>query len=107
MIQMLNMLEEWDLQKLGHNSAAYIHRLVEVMRRAYADRSAYLGDPDFFNVPIDKITDKKYAKSLRKDIDLLKAGISSEVEPGLSLDINSLSKRTRKNNNLQNSKAKI
>lgn len=98
LIQMLNMLEEWDLQKLGHNSAAYIHRLVEVMRRAYADRSAYLGDPDFFNVPIDKITDKKYAKSLRKDIDLLKAGISTEVEPGLSLDINSLSKRIRKNN---------
>ena len=59
LIQMLNMLEEWDLQKLGHNSAAYIHRLVEVMRRAYADRSAYLGDPDFFNVPIDKITYKK------------------------------------------------
>jgi gamma-glutamyltranspeptidase/glutathione hydrolase len=48
LVQMLNILEGWDLKSLGHNSADYIHRLVESMRRAYADRSLYLGDPDFF-----------------------------------------------------------
>ena len=52
MVQMLNILEGWDLTGLGHNSADYIHRLVESMRRAYADRSLYLGDPDFFPVPV-------------------------------------------------------
>ena len=95
LVQMLNMLEEWDLKALGHNSSSYIHRLVEVMRRAYADRSAYLGDPDFFNVPVEKIIDKKYAKLLRNNIDLTKAGLSSDVAPGLNLDVNSLSKRTK------------
>jgi len=80
------MLEEWDLQKLGHNSAAYIHRLVEVMRRAYADRSAYLGDPDFYRVPIDDITDKNYANALRSGINLAKATPSVDVQSGLDID---------------------
>ena len=93
LVQMLNMLEGWDLKELGHNSAAYIHRLVEVMRRAYADRSAYLGDPDYYAVPVAQIIDKKYASSLRAGIDLSKAGVSSVIEPGLDIDIDSLSKR--------------
>ena len=93
LVQMLNMLEGWDLKALGHNSAAYIHRLVEVMRRAYADRSAYLGDPDYYAVPVGQIIDKKYAASLRADIDLSKASVSSAIEPGLDIDIDSLSKR--------------
>lgn len=92
LIQMLNILEDWDLKKLGHNSAAYIHRLVESMRYAYADRSAYLGDPDFFAVPVGKIIDKNYAKSIRGKISLTEAGISSEVEPGLEIDPSTLSK---------------
>ena len=95
LIQMLNMLEGWDLQTLGHNSAAYIHRLVEVMRRAYADRSAYLGDPDYFVVPVGQIVDKKYAASLRKTIDLTKASLSSEVTPGLGMDPDSLTRGAR------------
>ena len=90
LVQMLNILEGWDLQALGHNSAAYIHRLVEVMRRAYADRSAYLGDPDYFAVPVAEITDKKYAAVLRAGIALDKAGASAKVQPGLELDPDSL-----------------
>ena len=93
LVQMLNMLEGWDLKALGHNSAAYIHRLVEVMRRAYADRSAYLGDPDYYAVPVGQIIDKKYAASLRAGIDLSKASVSSAIDPGLDIDIDSLSKR--------------
>ncbi len=83
MVQMLNILEGWDLQSLGHNSADYIHRLVESMRRAYADRSLYLGDPDFFPVPVDQLTDKQYATTLREQIDLDHASRSEDIRPGL------------------------
>lgn len=83
MIQMLNILEGWDLAAVGHNSAAYIHRLVESMRRAYADRSSYLGDPDYFPVPVAELTDKKYATELRQQIDLHKASRSEDIRPGL------------------------
>ena len=84
MIQMLNILEGWDLASLGHNSAAYIHRLVESMRRAYADRSQYLGDPDFFPVPVSALTDKAYAGQLRKQIDPMMATRSEDIRPGLA-----------------------
>ena len=84
LLQMLNILEGWDLKLLGHNSAAYIHRLVESMRRAYADRSLYLGDPDFFPVPVTQLTDKRYAKTLRDNIDLAAASRSANIQPGLS-----------------------
>ena len=50
-IQMLNILENFNLEELGHNSAAYASLLSEVMKFAYADRSKYLADPDFFEVP--------------------------------------------------------
>ncbi|MCS5587226.1 MAG: gamma-glutamyltransferase, partial [Porticoccaceae bacterium] len=83
LLQILNILEGWDLHKLGHNSAAYMHLLVESMRSAYADRSLYLGDPDFAPVPVDQLTDKKYAAILRAQIDSNKARRSSEVRPGL------------------------
>jgi gamma-glutamyltranspeptidase/glutathione hydrolase len=83
MVQMLNILEGWDLKALGHNSADYIHRLVESMRRAYADRSLYLGDSDFFPVPVAQLTDKKYASTLRQQIDLDHASRSGDVRPGL------------------------
>lgn len=84
MVQMLNILEGWDLQSMGHNSAAYIHRLVESMRRTYADRSLYLGDPDFFPVPVGQLTDKKYAAVLRSQIDLERSSRSADIKPGLS-----------------------
>ena len=84
MVQMLNILEGWDLRDMGHNSADYIHRLVESMRRAYADRSLYLGDPDFFPVPVAQLTDKKYAAVLRDQIDPLHSSRSSDIKPGLS-----------------------
>ena len=83
LVQMLNILEGWELKKLGHNSADYLHRLIEAMRRAYADRSEYLGDPDFHPVPVARLTDKAYAQRLRSGIDLNKASLSSDIAPGL------------------------
>jgi gamma-glutamyltranspeptidase/glutathione hydrolase len=85
LVQMLNILEGWDLKSLGHNSADYIHRLVESMRRAYADRSLYLGDPDFFPVPVAQLTDKNYATVLRDQIDPQLSSRSVDVKPGLGV----------------------
>ncbi|WP_438958782.1 gamma-glutamyltransferase [Porticoccus sp.] len=83
LIQMLNILEGWDLVSHGHNSAAYLHRLIESMRRAYADRSRHLGDPDYYPVPVDRLIDKQYAAQLRKGIDLNRASRSEDVQPHL------------------------
>ena len=80
-VQMLNILEGYDLTSLGHNSADYLHVLIESMRRAYADRSKYLGDPDFFDVPVAGLTDKKYADHLRTTIDRTKASVSADILP--------------------------
>lgn len=84
-VQMLNILSGYDLQSEGHNSAAYLHKLIEAMRRAYADRSKYLGDPDFFDVPVADLTNKDYGNRLREDIDLAKASRSSDILPGAEL----------------------
>lgn len=85
LIQMLNILEGWDLQSLGHNSAGYLHRLIETMRRAYADRSEYLGDPDFYPVPVKALTEKDYAQQLRNTISLTQASSSDVIRPALKL----------------------
>ena len=82
LIQMLNILEGWDLKSMGHNNAAYLHRLIESMRRAYADRSLHLGDPDFYPVPIKQLLDKAYAAQLRKQIDPDAASRSADIQPG-------------------------
>ena len=82
LIQILNMLETWPLAELGSNSAATIHRLAEAMKLAYADRSEYLGDPDFVNVPVAGLTAKAYTQDLVKQIDLKKARPSTEIKPG-------------------------
>lgn len=84
LIQMLNILENFDLENMGHNSAAYMHHLIEAMRSAYADRSLYLGDPDFTPVPVKQLIDKAYAKSLSQQINPNKARRSKDVYPGLN-----------------------
>jgi gamma-glutamyltranspeptidase/glutathione hydrolase len=83
LIEMLNVLEGYDLAAMGHNSADYLGLLVETMRRAYADRSAYLGDPDFFDVPVAALTSDAYAGTLRQQIDPKRATKSEDVAPGL------------------------
>jgi gamma-glutamyltranspeptidase/glutathione hydrolase len=68
-IEMLNVLEGYDLKSMGFASAAEIHTMVESMKRAYADRAKYLGDPDFnTEMPIARLTSKDYAAELRKTI---------------------------------------
>ena len=81
-IQMLNILEGFDLAAMGHNSAAYLHHLTESMKLAYADRSQYLGDPDFVDVPVATLTSKDYADRQRKLIDTARATPSADIAPG-------------------------
>jgi gamma-glutamyltranspeptidase/glutathione hydrolase len=69
LIEMLNILEGYNLKEIGHNSALYLHLLTEAMRRTYADRAKYLGDSDFISeMPIEKLISKSYARTLRKSI---------------------------------------
>ncbi len=82
-VQILNMMEQVDIAGSGHNSASTIHIMAEAMRRAYADRSEYLGDPDFTKVPVAELTDKTYAKKLFEQINLNKASSSALIKPGL------------------------
>lgn len=81
-IQMLNILEGYNLTESEHNSAETIHLMTEAMRYAYADRSEHLGDPAFWPVPVEGLTSKDYATDLRKKIDRTKATDSDAVKPG-------------------------
>ena len=79
LINMMNMLENYPVDSLGWNSSDYIHLVTEVERRAYADRAEHMGDPDFWDVPLDMLTSKEYAQSRINDISLEKATPSSAV----------------------------
>ena len=79
-IQMLNIIENFNLKNYSHNSLDYIKLLTKVMSFAYADRSEYLGDEDFFDVPKEKLISKKYAAEISKKI---KSGEKIIVEPGI------------------------
>ena len=78
LIEMLNILEGYDLKSFGHNSTASLHLLAEAMRIAYRDRAEFLGDPDFaHSIPVAKLTSKEYAEELRRSIDRQHAAKSS------------------------------
>ncbi|MBZ9568732.1 gamma-glutamyltransferase [Modicisalibacter tunisiensis] len=84
-VQMLNILEGYDIGAMGFNSADTIHVMAEAMKRAYADRSKYLGDTDFVDVPLEGLTSKAYADELRAEIPLDQATPSTEIAPGKPL----------------------
>ncbi|MGH9337281.1 MAG: gamma-glutamyltransferase, partial [Vicinamibacteria bacterium] len=80
-LEMLNIVEGYDVAKLGHNSAEYLHLLIEAKKLAFADRDAYLADPEKARVPLEKLISKEYAAERRRLIDPEKA--AREVAPGL------------------------
>ena len=82
LLQTLNILENFNLREQGHNSANAIHLLSESMKRGYADRTRYHGDPDYFPVPIDQLINKDYSKERALSIDLDSVTPSSEIFPG-------------------------
>ena len=82
-IEMLNILEAYDLEALGHNSAAYVHVLAESMRRAFADRAEHLGDPTFNpEMPVARLLSKQHAAAVRETIDPDRASPSAVVKTG-------------------------
>lgn len=81
--EILNILEGYDLRSLGHHSAAEVHLFAEAASRAYADRNAYLADPDFVAQPVARMISDAYAAERRATIRPDRATPSARVEPGL------------------------
>ena len=77
LVEMLNILEGYDLAAMGHNSPRYLHHLAEAMRRAFRDRARYLADQDFVDVPVHRLTSESHASELRLEIDPTRASASS------------------------------
>lgn len=82
LMQMLNILEAYDLRSMGWSSSARYHFTAEAMRRAFADRAAYMGDADFVNVPVAGLIDKDYAAKQRSSIKPDRASTSAEIGAG-------------------------
>lgn len=80
--QMLTMLEDYNLKKLGFNSAKYIHLITEVMRRAFADRAHFLGDPDFVNIPQSELLTENYNQQRMESFKWDKASSSDDISHG-------------------------
>ena len=81
-IQMLNILENFPLAKMGPESADSLHIMAEAMKFSYADRSKYLGDPDFVELPTEILTSKEYASDIAAQISMERALTSDEIAPG-------------------------
>jgi gamma-glutamyltranspeptidase/glutathione hydrolase len=80
MVEMLNMLEGFDLAAGGHNGVRHVHLVTESMRRAFRDRAQHVGDPDFVSVPVARLTSKEYAAELRATIDSTRATPSAVAD---------------------------
>jgi gamma-glutamyltranspeptidase/glutathione hydrolase len=76
LVEMLNILEGYDVAALGHNTAEHLHLMAEAMRRAFRDRAMHMADPDFADPPLEELTSKEYAERLRSGIDPTRASIS-------------------------------
>ena len=85
--QIMKMIEPFDLKTFGHNSSNYIKLLVEAERRSFADRSHYLGDPDFIQVPVNKLTSESYLNSRMNDFSFEKPTDSNDIGYG-NIEIN-------------------
>ena len=86
LLQSLNILENFDLQKFGHNSADYLHVVVEAMKLAYADRDSYYADPAFVKVPGKGLLSKDYAKARAAQIDMAHAMVTQAAGDPLPFD---------------------
>lgn len=85
LVQMLNILSNYQMASYGYGSAASLHVMTEAARRAYADRATYMGDPDFVDVPIDRLTSGEYAKELAAGIQENQATPSKQIRAPVDL----------------------
>jgi gamma-glutamyltranspeptidase/glutathione hydrolase len=79
-LEVLNLVEGFDLSTLGHNSPQFLHLVAECFRRVWVDRFRYMGDPEFEQVPIEGLISKKYADAMRRCLNL--EGVPTEIRPG-------------------------
>ncbi len=87
LLEMMNIMEQANLETIEFNSTEYIHLLAEVMRRTFADRAEFLGDPDFNpDIPLDKLTSKTFAKTRFENIDMTHASPSNPAQFGQIYD---------------------
>ena len=84
-IQMLNMLENFDLSSMTRNSTEFVHMLTEIQRLAYADRAIHLGDPDFYPSPVPMLISKDYAKKRLELVSMDKATPSTDIAAGSTI----------------------
>ena len=89
LLQLLKSVEPYPINDWGHNTAKTIHLMTEAERRAYADRSVYLGDPDFYNVPVARLTDKLYIDQRMRDYDPDHATPSGNIKEGMIATVES------------------
>lgn len=82
LLQFLNILEAFPIREHGHNSSQTMHLVAEAAKRVYADRSEWLGDPEFFKVPVTGLISKAYAERLREGIDPSRVTPSARIAPG-------------------------
>lgn len=81
LIEMLNMLESFKLSSTEFHSAAHFHPLIEIMKRAFADRAVFVGDPDFVTVPVERLISKEHALAAINTLDSRKATPSTKINP--------------------------
>ena len=82
LLQLLQGAEQYDIQKMGHNTTETIHLMTELERRVYADRATHLGDPDFYEVPVDMLLSPEYNRERFSTISLKKKTDSQEIKEG-------------------------
>ncbi len=82
LVQMLNMVGKYNIREMGYGSADTVHLMIEVERRAFADRATHLGDPDFYPVPIGMLISKQYARFRMESIVMGRASLSEAIGPG-------------------------
>lgn len=82
LVQLLEMIEPYDMKSLGHHTSSSIHLMAEAERRVYADRAEHLGDSDFYDVPLDMLTDNNYITARMADFDPSKATKSDSIQSG-------------------------
>ena len=89
LIQLLNAVEPHDIRGLGYHSSSTIHLMGEAMRRVYADRAEWLGDPDYFDVPLEALIEKSYMRERMSDFDPYEADFSADIMHGEPLAVES------------------
>ncbi len=84
LLELLNLLEGFDLKRLGYQSSRTVHIMTETMKQVYADRAEFMGDPDYVSVPVEMLISKHYAKEQREKVDTMRAKSSNSIKAGTS-----------------------